>query len=116
MDADTTRGIDWIAADNALRYVLNGESGPLMHEAVELMLDDLRSTDPDDRDDMAHEVANRAVPDYTYQRAQMFAESLHHVTFDSELAQPTTDPVELMGTILYEILHSCAGCLIENEV
>lgn len=111
---DSTRTIrareDWLLADDALRTVIGGETGDLLRGYIVNCLFDLRmllADEPDSSDIERHidecAQADAAFP-YSHTRMQALAESLHHFTFESELATETTNPVELAGDILHSII------------
>lgn len=89
---ETTIGADWLLADRVLRDVIGGETGDLVRAHVESAIGDMRrelrlDLDGFDAERFAWEQANHEAGNlfpYTYDMAQAWAESIHHVTFELE--------------------------------
>lgn len=92
--AETTHGQRWreLLADTVIREVIDGESGARLIGYVASCIDDMArelEQDPDgfDAERFAAECADHesgSLFPYTYDMAQAWAESIHHVTYESD--------------------------------
>lgn len=115
------RSEDWREAYRIAYDVLSGEPGDELVDVVDSAITDYREAResmPDtDASDIAFEIADGAVPVYTYARMQVIACSIHVATYEVEsgLMGEDSDMVTMAGVVICEIVRDCLS-VVEREI
>lgn len=89
--------------------------GPLLDEFAADVLTEVDALDDPD-EDSAHEIADGAVPVYTYDRIQLFTESVDLATWEPELAEGENNSLaDVAGRVLYDLARELADNAIRER-
>jgi hypothetical protein len=88
--------------------------GPLLFDFAEGVLIEVDELDDAD-EDSAHEIADSAVPVYTYDRIALFTESVDLACWEPEIPAESPDVQTVAGLVLYDLARAIADTAIAER-